>query len=114
MTISPKLRTIQQSYLVQTIIIPAGITFGGATIIAILTASGGNLATLSELGFKTALGLGGFAALTYIAGIYQHGLGSASFHSDGSPNKMVDKVAAETAAESGPDAERLDVEVVRK
>ena len=114
MTISPALRRLQQNPLIQTIVVPALITGVAAAVAAILATSHGDLSTLSNGALKTALGVGGAASLTYILGIYQHGLGSASFHADGSPNKMVDKVVAETQTVPGPAAATLDVQVVPK
>jgi hypothetical protein len=114
MTISPAFRRLQQNPLIQTIVVPALITGVAAAVAAILAASHGDLSTLTHGALTTALGVGGAASLTYILGIYQHGLGSASFHADGSPNKMVDKVAAQTAAIPQARADQLDVKVVSK
>jgi hypothetical protein len=46
--------------------------------------------------------------------IYPHSPGSASFHADGSENKLVTKVAEETQTIPGPAAATLDVQVVEK
>jgi hypothetical protein len=90
------LRRLQQSSFVQLLAIPALITFGGSTIIALLAFSNGNLFNLTMDQLKQAIGAGGFAGLAYAAGIYQHGLGSASFKPDGTPNKVVENVVAIT------------------
>jgi hypothetical protein len=114
MTMPPWVRKLQQSALIQTLLVPALITGGSTAIGAILAASHGDLSTLSSAAVKTAAGVGGAASLTYILAIYQHGLGSASFHSDGTANKMVEKVAAETAEIPKARADQLDVQVVPK
>ena len=101
-------RRIQQNYLVQTLLMPALITFAGATILAILAFSRGNLFTLDAAQIKDAVGMGGFAGLTYVAGIYQHGLGSASFHTNGTVNQAVeDIVTIQQAADTVPGASRV-------
>ena len=114
MNLSPKLREIQQSKAVQTFLVPALITGMVTAIGAILASSHGDLSTLDWGEIKTALGVGGFGALTYIAGIWQHGVGSASFHADGSENKLVTKIAEETQMIPGTAAQGLDVKVVPK
>src|ERR1017187_8678120 len=99
-------RKWQQSKLVQIVLVPIIITavgtFISAALLALLAVSHGDISTLTAVSFKTALGMGGFAALTYIGGIIQHGLGSASFHEDGTPNKAVnDIVKIQVAAANG-------------
>jgi hypothetical protein len=97
------LRRWQQSYLVQTLLVPAMITGAGAAIFALLAASKGDLSTLGASSFKAALGIGGFAGLTYIGGILQHGLGSASFNKDGTRNATVDNIVTiQKAADQQP------------
>lgn len=114
MNIPPQLRQLQQSWLVQTIIIPMLIAFGGASIASLVTVSRGNLFNLTMTQLYDALGLGGFAALAYIAAIFQHSPGSATFHADGTENKLVEKVATYTQALPGSYADRLEVKVIPK
>jgi hypothetical protein len=114
MNLSPKLRTLQQSYFIQYFVMPTMITFGGATLATLAATSHGNLMNLTVGSFKDALGIGGFGGLSYLLAIYPHSPGSASFHADGSENKLVTKVAEETQTIPGPAAATLDVQVVEK
>jgi hypothetical protein len=114
MTLPAPLRKLQQSYPVQMLVIPGFLIFGGGTLTALLVASRGNIFNLDAASIKNAIGMGGFAGLTYIAGIWQHGLDSKSFHKDGNVDKAVEAVSKLTQAIPGPSAENLEVVVERK
>jgi hypothetical protein len=114
MTMPPWVRKLQQSYLVQTVAIPAVLVGLPATIATLLAASHGDLSTLSWGTIETAFGIGGGLALSYVGAICQHSPRSNSFHDDGTPNKMVEKVAAETAEIPKARADQLTVQVIPK
>lgn len=91
MQLPPWVRQIQQSKLVQLILIPALIT----AIPTIIQCAGNDFARMS----LSCLKLGGSAAVIYIVGMIQHSPGSANFNPSGTPNKQVEEiVAADKAA----------------
>jgi len=109
------LRRIQQNYLVQTLLVPAIWAAFGATIVALVAFSKGNVFALTGADFKAAVGAGGFAGLAYLAAIWQHGLGSASFHADGTDNEAVeDIVTIQKAADVVPGASRIASVITRQ
>lgn len=91
MTLPPWARQLQQSTLVQLILIPAIIT----AVPAVIQCAGNDFANMS----LNCLKLGGAAALVYIVGMIQHSPGSASFNSNGTDNKQVEEVVAADKAE---------------
>lgn len=88
MDLSPAKRKLQQSYIVQTFLVPMLWVGLGAALISILASANGNLANLDVSHLKLGLGVGGFAAIAYASAIMQHGLGSTQFASDGTTNQL--------------------------
>ena len=95
------LRRLQQNAWAQALF-ATGVAFVGATIAALLAFSKGNIFNLGPTDLRAAVGMGGFAGLTYFYGVWQHGIGSVSFMPDGTPNRTVtDVVKVQAAAADG-------------
>jgi hypothetical protein len=85
-SLPPFLRRLQQSPLVQLILIPAIIT----AVPAVIQCAGNDFANMS----LSCLKLGAAAAVVYIVGMLQHSPGSATFNANGTDNQQVAEVVA--------------------